>query len=237
MREIGEYGADEEVCLRPGGLSLTRRALSLCSFPAGARVLDLGCGKGTSLDYMGRLCNLDAFGMDISPVFLAAARGRCPGLPFVRADAGSLPFRKNSFDGIICECVFSLVDAARTLGECHRVLNGEGILVVNDVYDRAPGGPAGLARRGEIGDVLSRAGFRLTHFEDASGVLREYAAGLILEHGSLAGKSGVCCAAPFLTGRMLAAGKIGYYMLTARKDRRPAGARGGACGSDRNAHA
>ena len=30
--------------IRPGGLALTDRALALCQLPAGARVLDVGCG-------------------------------------------------------------------------------------------------------------------------------------------------------------------------------------------------
>ncbi|NTU86154.1 MAG: class I SAM-dependent methyltransferase, partial [Chloroflexales bacterium] len=37
--------------LRPGGLALTRRALGLCDPQPGARLLDIGCGPGSSVTY------------------------------------------------------------------------------------------------------------------------------------------------------------------------------------------
>ncbi len=58
--------------IRPGGLTLTERALDLIPFAAGALLLDCGCGAGATLARLddGGFC---ALGIDLSPLLAAEA--------------------------------------------------------------------------------------------------------------------------------------------------------------------
>jgi SAM-dependent methyltransferase len=63
------------------------------------RVLDLGCGPGRDLDFLGQL-GCRAVGLDRSNGMLAEARLRLPGAPLVLADLRFSPFVAGSFDGV-----------------------------------------------------------------------------------------------------------------------------------------
>lgn len=127
------------LALRPGGLGLTERMLALCRFPAGARLLDVGCGRGASLALL-RSRGFQAAGVDRSPELLAEAEtswataGPVAPPPLVRADGGRLPFRPGVFDGLLCECVLSLLpDRPTALREFHAALAEGGLLALCDV--------------------------------------------------------------------------------------------------------
>lgn len=91
---------DLDVELAPFGAAV-QRALSL---PAGARVLDIGCGAGaTSLLLAAQVQPGEVVGVDISAPLLARARERAqgtPGLRFELADAQTFPFQPESFDAV-----------------------------------------------------------------------------------------------------------------------------------------
>lgn len=80
----------------------------ICQLHAGIRQLDLCCGKGEMLCTWSARYGLTATGVDISPVFLEAARQRALELEcsqrvgFVEADARSYPIPEASFDIISC---------------------------------------------------------------------------------------------------------------------------------------
>jgi arsenite methyltransferase len=38
--------------IRPGGFALTKRAIEYCGFGKGARLLDVGCGLGATVEYL-----------------------------------------------------------------------------------------------------------------------------------------------------------------------------------------
>ena len=77
-------------------------AVMLHRLPAGARVLDLGCGSG--IPTTRRLARrFRVTGLDLSTRQVARARGNVPGARFVCADMGSLEFAPGSFDGV---CAF-----------------------------------------------------------------------------------------------------------------------------------
>ncbi len=69
--------------------------------PAGARVLDIGCGNGVPVART--LCGFGfhVTGVDISEVQVARARLLVPGADFVRADAHDLAFDAASFDAVV----------------------------------------------------------------------------------------------------------------------------------------
>lgn len=113
---------------RPGGAELTRHALDLCGFAPAAKVLDIGCGTGLTVRL---LEEQGVHGLGIDRV--------CSERPdiarFVCADAACLPFRKGSLDGMLCECVLSLLTEPESAvqGFCEAVRPG-GLLLLTDIY-------------------------------------------------------------------------------------------------------
>jgi len=217
--------------LRPGGLELTQRALFFCGLPAGARVIDIGCGTGETLRYLRQHWRLRAVGLDRSPRMLHQARRRVPHLPLVKADAACLPVRDACLSAVLCECVLSLVeDRDAAWREILRVLAPGGLLVLADIYARVPAqaaGPASLpadccirgARpRDEWMDRMRRCGLMLLAWEDHSGALKRLAARLVFAYGSLPalwGDSRVCGEG---YSAALRRARPGYFLAVARKE-------------------
>ena len=166
---------------RPGGTALTRHALELCAFAPGSDVLDIGCGKGASLA-LARELGLNGTGLD-------RENSLAEPFPFVQADAQNPPFPDASFDGILCECVLSLLpDAGQALHRFAEILRPNGRLLLSDLFLRGATGPAertpgfsclaGARTRQETEYLLAENGFTLLHFEDHTASLKELAARL-----------------------------------------------------------
>jgi len=67
--------------------------------PAGARVLELGCG-GDNPSTRALAARYDYLGVDLSPAQLERARRALPDVPFELADATELRLEPESFDGV-----------------------------------------------------------------------------------------------------------------------------------------
>lgn len=184
--------------IRPGGLALTERALAFCSLPAGARMLDVGCGMGTTGQYL-RDNGYRAGGVDLSAVLLQAGRRKYPALTLLQAAGERLPLAAGRFAAILAECSLSvLADAGAALAEFNRLLETGGYLVISDIYARNPDGIPALRRlplascfsgatsQMEVQASVTGHGFKLALWEDHSEVLRHLAGQLALAHGSLA---------------------------------------------------
>jgi arsenite methyltransferase len=227
-------------CMRPGGVELTQRALSRCSFLPGARVLDIGCGVGGTVEYLMRNHQLNAIGIDPSLTILGLGHTSNAALPLVAADGAALPFGNAAWDGVLAECSLSLVkDARKMLSECWRVLRNKGWLVLSDVYlrvsearDQARRLPstcclAGAMTREELLETLAACGFQTVHWEDHSPALKTFAAQLILSHGSsieelwwrAAQDKGESTALPELR-KVMTRARPGYFLLIAHKSAR-----------------
>ncbi|MDD2734016.1 MAG: class I SAM-dependent methyltransferase [Desulfuromonadaceae bacterium] len=183
-------------------MALTDRALEFCSFDAGARLLDVGCGAGASVEHLRSHYAFDARGIDLSPALIAEGARRNPDLPLSEGSAEALPYPDESHDGIVCECVLSLLkEPLKALTEFRRLLCSGGYLILSDMYDRDH-------ETWQPEAWLSENGFTVLLREDHTRLLRELAARLILANVSL---EGICCspAGPV--------GKPGYYLLVARK--------------------
>lgn len=98
----------------------------------GARVLDLGCGRGErSVDLLQRGAVVD--GIDISEVYTnqAEAAARAAGFDegrftFVAGDAHALPYDDATFDLVVGDGILHHLDLDVALGELHRVLKPGG---------------------------------------------------------------------------------------------------------------
>ena len=198
---------------RPGGFAITERGLSLCAFPPGALILDIGCGTGETVAYLRARHGFQATGVDVDP----AVQGR---EHLVQAPAEALPLADESVDGALMECSLSVtVDPDRALAECRRVLRPGGSLLLSDVYAR--GVPARLCgclgrveTRAQLLDRLAAGGFTGVHVEDFSSHLRALWGQRVLERGTAA-----LCAELGADRERLKAVDCGYLLIVARKAR------------------
>lgn len=205
--------------IRPGGLALTERAIDFCCLSTGARILDVGCGAGASVEYLTDR-GFVASGVDISRTLLAEGLDRNPALQLTEACAEALPFAEETQDCILCECVLSLLkEPLQALAEFARVLRPGGHLILSDMYVRGAGMPSspdcglgGPVTRGEIGAWLSESGFATLLWEDHTSLVREMAARFVLAGGSAEGFS---CATEVGGAVVLP----GYYLLVGAKNR------------------
>jgi arsenite methyltransferase len=128
-----------EGSFHPGGLALSRACVEFMKLPKDSRLLDLGCGVGTTSFKLAEDYGLDVVGVDRSDKNVARAcelaKGYTTATSFQVADlSAQLPFPDNSFHGALAECVISLLpQPARTLDEIQRVLKKGGQLAVTDM--------------------------------------------------------------------------------------------------------
>jgi arsenite methyltransferase len=196
LYENEEFQRSAGHALRPGGLDLTKKALAISGLAAGSRILDIGCGCGKTVDYLGGGPGMRALGVDISPEMPARARKLHGAQEVMVGDAGRLPYADCSMDGILCECVYNLLeDRPRALAQMDRVLKPGGRLMVSDLYLREktgefPGLPLatcinGIAAREAVVGEIGEAGFALVEWRDETPVYLEFVAGLIMAYGSM----------------------------------------------------
>jgi len=177
-----------EDSFHPGGSSLTHRTIKGMRLLSGASVLDLGCGTGTTTRTLAEQFDYAATGLDRSERNIALARtlGRQHQTSFVRGDAYDLPFADASFDGVITECVLSLLfDKAAALTELRRILKPGGSIGITDMSvngalpdefarEIAPWTCLEAAPNGKEYEKLFRmAGFELVETANESEALRD----------------------------------------------------------------
>ncbi|MBQ8975365.1 MAG: class I SAM-dependent methyltransferase [Oscillospiraceae bacterium] len=120
---------------RPGGLELTKHAIKQCGISKGAEVLDVGCGDGTSVEYMVKELGLNAKGIDTSEELIKKGRQRCDKLDLSVMTGCELPYPIRSFDAVTMECSLSVIDMQiEALHEAYCILRQGGYLIVSDVY-------------------------------------------------------------------------------------------------------
>ena len=191
--------------MRPGGLELTRWLLAQAALPSGAKILDLGCGRGFSTAFLAA-SGYRALGVDSSEPLLREAAARFPHCAFRRADAGQLT-AEEAFDAVLLECVLSAADTDGVLSSCGRAVSDAGLLLVSDVY--APERESGALSRAWWQDRFEDAGFSPLFFRDRTEDLKEFAARLLWEKGSLKPFCGCM--------RYEMPASPGYFALIARK--------------------
>ena len=117
----------------PGGAALTLAQGAELDLTAGAKVLDVACGRGESLRVLRSRFAIEAVGLD---------SGDAPGgdeVRIVRGDAHHVPFDDQVFDAVLCECAMStFADPRGALLEMRRVLKPARRIAVSDMIVEGP---------------------------------------------------------------------------------------------------
>lgn len=99
------------------------------AFPAGATVLDLGCGPGEPSTRILQEAGLTTYAVDASPTMVAAFRERFPGVPIERNTVEASEFFNRTFRGVLAWGLLFLLDPeaqARVIEKVARALEPRG---------------------------------------------------------------------------------------------------------------
>jgi ubiquinone/menaquinone biosynthesis C-methylase UbiE len=134
--------------IHPGGSEATNALLDLCGLSSESRVLDVGCGSGTTAFQIAERYGARVTGIDISEVMISQAQKGTEQLDikdlveFRVADVFSLPFEDESFTTVIFQSVLIALDKniESAMAEMRRVLTQGGIIGANEgtIDDLAP---------------------------------------------------------------------------------------------------
>lgn len=217
--------------IRPGGVELTKRALDYCQLDQSASILDIGCGKGATVEFIEKEYHYTAAGIDVSHKLIQEGIKRTPNLNLSVANSEKLPFEDHTMDGVIAECSFSLMkDKTAVLNEVKRVLKPKGKFIISDMYFRNNKVQPisqdisietcilNAFLVDELKEFLNENGFKVTLFEDYTHRLQELMATIIMTYGSLdyfwqkvTNKSVDCDALNGFLGDV----KLGYFLCIA----------------------
>jgi arsenite methyltransferase len=221
LHESASLRAVTGALLRPGGFRLTERGISFCGFPRLARIIDVR-----------EKHHFKALGLELSESLLREnSQMECYPLALARAE--ELPISHGVCDGILCECVLSLVfEPELALAEFARVLRPGGYLIMSDLYDRgrkntattcSGGGMSALRTHSAIESLVADAEFECLVWEDHTKYLKELAAQMILSHGSFTDScdffadSGSGCTG---SSALMRYPGPGYFLMVAQKSDR-----------------
>lgn len=143
--------------IHPGGRVSTESLLARADITEDSRVLDVGCGVGTTAIEIARRHGAEVTSVDISPVMLerAAASVRAAGLDsrvtVAAGDILALDFADGTFDVVIAEAVTMFVDRRCAAAELCRVTKPGGRVLATEFFWRRP--PSEEAREVFLGQV------------------------------------------------------------------------------------
>jgi len=103
------------------------------------KILEIGCGDASRLEYLKRTHGHEGFGVD--PSAKAVARAESRGIHTVRTTADVLPFEDAAFDVVVfgfCLYLCDDQDLFRIAHEAHRVLAEPGWMLILDFDSPAP---------------------------------------------------------------------------------------------------
>ncbi len=184
--------------IRPGGFEITRTAVDFCRFNKDAFLLDIGCGKGATVEYIEKKYRYNCTGIDLSETLIMEGLKRNADLNLQVAKAEALPFNDETMDGVLAECSFSLMKDKKTvLNEIKRVLKPNGKFIISDMYLKDNKGRdfsqdimietcilnAFLVE--ELKSFLIENGIKVLMFSDFTHRLQELMASIIMEFGSM----------------------------------------------------
>lgn len=226
---------------RPGRLESLEALARGCGAQASSTVLEAGCGPGDGIAHLCRALGVRGVGLDLNAEVLQRAdelHKDVPGLRFVRGSVYAIDEEPESFDLVVTEAAFSLLeDKAGAAAEYHRILRKGGRLLLRDfvsmeavgVEDRKAIGHIpcfrGVGTLASYVSILETAGFDVERQEASTKELVATALYLskafgtkpaeishlfarLMNGGDGAGESGQC----FFSGN-----RLGFGILVAKK--------------------
>jgi len=219
--------------LRPGGFSLTEKGLQFCKLSPEDAVLDLGCGRGATVNYLFVKHRIKAIGIDPSVKLIKAAKEEYGDTNFFLGNGENVPFSDHSFNCVFAECTLSLMDDLdSTIKQVYRVLKEDGWFVITDVYAKHPDAVnklnsftfnscmRGLHDLENLQEKLKKSGFNIKISEDYSHLLKELLVKIGFSYGSMSAFWNVTsqdCIDGCKFQEALKRCKPGYFMMVARK--------------------
>jgi SAM-dependent methyltransferase len=126
--ELQTHRAEDRHWWYRGRRSVLERAIDGLALPAGARILDAGCGSGRNMVELAR--RGPTTGVELSRASVELARGRESG-EVIEGSVMALPFERDSFDlAVSLDVIEHLDDDLGALGELRRVVAPGGSLLL-----------------------------------------------------------------------------------------------------------
>jgi ubiquinone/menaquinone biosynthesis C-methylase UbiE len=130
-----------------GGLAATDTLAKMATLRPAQQVLDVGAGVGGPARRMARKYGARVWGVELSAsvhqtaVALTALVGLQDQVQFKQGSALALPFADGTFDAVVMQHVaMQIAEKSQLFGECVRVLKGDGVLALHEIF-AAEGGP------------------------------------------------------------------------------------------------
>ncbi|MBQ6496316.1 MAG: methyltransferase domain-containing protein [Firmicutes bacterium] len=119
--------------------TLTDRGLEIAAYKEGSRILDIGCGDGSTVDHLNKK-GYKAEGIEMNLAKIAEGKEQFPGIDIKLGDGSFLDdYMSFTFDGIMME------DSLREIGqpdealhEAYCVMKKGGRLIIRDRYEPNP---------------------------------------------------------------------------------------------------
>lgn len=154
--------------VHPGGVASTDELFVRADLRPGSRVLDIGCGPGTTAVRLARDHGAQVTAVDFDPRMVARAKaaveqaGLEDAVAVQLADAHSLPFPEGAFDRVLLEAVVMFTDRERVVAEALRVTAPGGVVLDHEFIWATP--PPDAARSRFTGTVCP--GIRFDSVDD-----------------------------------------------------------------------
>lgn len=123
----------------PGSNESTLKALSMLGpLPKGAKVVDLGCGTGSSALVLAKALGAKVTALDLFPQFInilkdrASQEGVADKIHGIVGSMESLPFAPNSLDLVWCEGAIYNIGFERGMNEWSKLLKPQGYIAVTE---------------------------------------------------------------------------------------------------------
>lgn len=202
---VFDYQAQAGVTKHLGGMKATRTLIDGCGIKGSDRILEIGCGVGTSSAYLAREFGCQVTGVDISERMVQRARERAQAnkvqhlTTFRTADMDQLPFPSNVFEVVFCESVLAFSqDKSKAISEMARVAVPGGFIALNEsiwleepTEERVAWFAQDMAANAstmvfeEWTHLIEQAGLTLHTWEKGRVVIKDEVLGLVQRYGWL----------------------------------------------------